>query len=396
MNFPSKPSPCVGIRTCSDYSPFGVELDGRTVSGGYRFGYQGSEKDNELKGDGNSYTTEFRQLDPRLGRWLSVDPVIQPWQSSYCLMDDNPISLNDKVGLSTQDWIGKKTADGKTINWEYNKDVKSADQLPDGYTEFLPNGSTVQNKSKDYLRLLENKTLILSEIDFKASKGVFEPGKYYRVGQYGWEESGMMFLDAVTAEMAATAEYITGQIAGENLQEDFRLSQARMMRPLMENQQQQLEYDFQQSQNIFGLMYQLSPASSFPDVVDNLREENYWTAGGIVALELTPWDDLSGAMAANRKAFRQFKAEYGSAGPNMDWHHLVEQNSVNVARFGPAAIQNSTNLIRLNRELHWQVTAHYNSAYLGSGFSRNRDYVNSLSFTEQRSYAVQLLRDLGY
>lgn len=40
-----------------------MELAVRTVSGGYRFGYQGSEKDNELKDDGNSYTTEFRQLD---------------------------------------------------------------------------------------------------------------------------------------------------------------------------------------------------------------------------------------------------------------------------------------------------------------------------------------------
>ena len=53
MRIPLNPSPCVGIRTCSDYSPFGVELDGRTVSGGYRFGFQGSEKDDEFKGDGN-------------------------------------------------------------------------------------------------------------------------------------------------------------------------------------------------------------------------------------------------------------------------------------------------------------------------------------------------------
>ena len=56
MPTPSKPFPCVGIRTCSDYSPFCVELEGRTVSNfGYRFGYQGSEKDNEFKGYGNSY-----------------------------------------------------------------------------------------------------------------------------------------------------------------------------------------------------------------------------------------------------------------------------------------------------------------------------------------------------
>ena len=77
----SKSSPCVGIRTCSDYSPFGVELDGRTVSGGYRHGFQGMELDSEVKGEGNSYSTEFRQLDPRLGRWLSVYPLSLkfPW-----------------------------------------------------------------------------------------------------------------------------------------------------------------------------------------------------------------------------------------------------------------------------------------------------------------------------
>jgi RHS repeat-associated protein len=103
----------VGIRTCSDYSPFGVELDGRTVSGGYRFGYQGSEKDDETKGNGNSYTTEFRQLDPRLGRWLSIDPLIAkfPWQSSYCAMDNAPMNANDPKGLKAK-WI-PKYVDGK-------------------------------------------------------------------------------------------------------------------------------------------------------------------------------------------------------------------------------------------------------------------------------------------
>ena len=74
-------------------------MAGRGFSGSYRFGYQGSEKDNEVSGDGNSYTTEFRQLDPRLGRWFSVDPVFQPWQSPYTSMDSDPIGLNDPLGL---------------------------------------------------------------------------------------------------------------------------------------------------------------------------------------------------------------------------------------------------------------------------------------------------------
>jgi RHS repeat-associated protein len=61
------------------------------------------EKDDEVKGEGNSYTTEFRQYDPRVGRWLSIDPKSTsiPWQSHYVSMDNNPIWLNDPNG----DWI---------------------------------------------------------------------------------------------------------------------------------------------------------------------------------------------------------------------------------------------------------------------------------------------------
>ena len=55
-----------------------------------------------MSGDGNSYTTEFRQLDPRLGRWFSVDPVFQPWQSPYTSMNNNPICLNDPLGLDPE------------------------------------------------------------------------------------------------------------------------------------------------------------------------------------------------------------------------------------------------------------------------------------------------------
>ena len=73
-------------------------MNGRGFHGDYRFGYQGSEKDNEVSGDGNSYTTEFRQLDPRLGRWFSVDPVFQPWQSPYTSMDNDPVNLTDVLG----------------------------------------------------------------------------------------------------------------------------------------------------------------------------------------------------------------------------------------------------------------------------------------------------------
>jgi RHS repeat-associated protein len=91
----------VPIRNTADYSPFGVQLDGRTIQGDfYRFGYQGSEKDDESKGGGNSYTTFFRQLDPRVGRWFSVDPLFEEIEDEapYNSMGNSPIQFNDPEG----------------------------------------------------------------------------------------------------------------------------------------------------------------------------------------------------------------------------------------------------------------------------------------------------------
>jgi RHS repeat-associated protein len=55
----------------------------KSCAGVYGYGFQGQERDNEWKGDGNSIAYEARIYDPRLGRWLSVDPL----QVEYPEMD---------------------------------------------------------------------------------------------------------------------------------------------------------------------------------------------------------------------------------------------------------------------------------------------------------------------
>ena len=69
----------------------------------YRFGYQGSEKDDEVYGvTGSMYTTFFREYDARIARWITPDPETKkaPWESPYVSMGDNPIWHNDTRGNS--------------------------------------------------------------------------------------------------------------------------------------------------------------------------------------------------------------------------------------------------------------------------------------------------------
>jgi RHS repeat-associated protein len=64
----------------------------------YRYGFQGQEKDDEWKGEGNSLAYENRIYDSRLGRWLSVDPVIKAPVAPYSAFANSPLSVIDPDG----------------------------------------------------------------------------------------------------------------------------------------------------------------------------------------------------------------------------------------------------------------------------------------------------------
>lgn len=72
---------------------------------GYVFGFNGMMKDNEVNGSGNSYTTFFRQYDPRIARWLSTDPIQHHQFSPYVAFDDNPIIIADPSGADGEDAV---------------------------------------------------------------------------------------------------------------------------------------------------------------------------------------------------------------------------------------------------------------------------------------------------
>lgn len=99
------------VSTANDYEAFGSLLEGRSDGSPlYRFGFSGLERDDDLKGPGNSYYTHARLYDPRVGRWLSPDPVELAGISPYVGFSNNPLRYRDPSGQ---------------VDWDAVKDVAS-------------------------------------------------------------------------------------------------------------------------------------------------------------------------------------------------------------------------------------------------------------------------------
>ncbi|MBC6491545.1 hypothetical protein BC349_10910 [Flavihumibacter stibioxidans] len=90
------------VVSANDYYPFGMQMPGRKFSAGvYRYGFNGKENDNEVKGVGNSYTAEFWEYDPRTGRRWNTDPIVKDFESPYATFSNNPIWFADPEGADT-------------------------------------------------------------------------------------------------------------------------------------------------------------------------------------------------------------------------------------------------------------------------------------------------------
>lgn len=104
------------VVNAQDYYPFGMQQPGRTYSanGSYRYGFNGKENDNDIgKGDGNQQDYGMRIYDPRIGRFLSVDPLQQSfaWNSPYSFAENDVMRSIDMDGLEKIIYIYNFTSD---------------------------------------------------------------------------------------------------------------------------------------------------------------------------------------------------------------------------------------------------------------------------------------------
>ena len=94
------------VLSYNDYYPYGMLTPGRHASDeSYRYGFQGQEKDDELKGEGNSLNYKYRMHDPRIGRFFAVDPLAPkyPHYTPYQFSGNKVIRFVELEGLQELD-----------------------------------------------------------------------------------------------------------------------------------------------------------------------------------------------------------------------------------------------------------------------------------------------------
>jgi RHS repeat-associated protein len=135
------------------HTPSNIHKNRHFTHSAYRYAFNSMERDDEVKGSGNSYTTYFRQNDPRLGKWWSIDPKPDAWQSHYTSMDNNPIRFNDPFGddvdygkLGDRLRVGIGRMFNKQVRSDFNE-RKSSDDLyvysKNNLAKSLSSGGTV-------------------------------------------------------------------------------------------------------------------------------------------------------------------------------------------------------------------------------------------------------------
>ncbi|WP_259069334.1 RHS repeat-associated core domain-containing protein [Mucilaginibacter sp. X4EP1] len=90
------------ITTAQQYYAFGSLMPNLTYTenNNYKYGFNGKENDNEVKGVGDQQDYGMRIYDPRAGKFLSVDPIgpSYPWYTGYSFAGNNPILNLDLDG----------------------------------------------------------------------------------------------------------------------------------------------------------------------------------------------------------------------------------------------------------------------------------------------------------
>lgn len=151
----------------------------------YCFGFNGKEKVDEIYGDANAYDFGDRVCDPRLARFLSVDPAQKkyPEWSPYSFAIDNPIKFLDVNGNGPGDGLMRVFTAFITVT-----DANGVAQQVYLAKRYYQNVTTEQVAGYQREMQTPNGWYMISKAEYEAQNG--RPGNINRQGRLVGASSG--------------------------------------------------------------------------------------------------------------------------------------------------------------------------------------------------------------
>ncbi len=112
--------------------------------------------------------------------------------------------------------------------------------------------------------------------------------------------------------------------------------------------------------------------------------------GARAALSAARDSDIAGRVF---QSFGQLKRALGTYGPDVQWHHIVEQSKI--SEFGPEAIHSLDNVVPLPTTVHDAISAHYSTKQDFTDGLTVRDWLRGQPWEKQYQYGLDRIKEFG-
>ena len=160
----------------TDYYPFGMLVPNRNYSSpSYRYGFQGQEKDDEIKGNGNSINYKFRMYDPRVGRFLSLDPLAPeyPHNSPFAFSENR---VTDGIELEGAEYLWKDEA---LVEMRNGNLFLKKENFTGAFNKRFNHQTIYYTDSQGILNMTSNEMIASNDQMFNISKMTEEQRNYF-------------------------------------------------------------------------------------------------------------------------------------------------------------------------------------------------------------------------
>lgn len=198
----------VEVISANDYYPFGM-IAKAFNSQNYRYGFNGKEKDDEIKGSGNSLDFGVRMYDSRLGCFFSVDPDFNEYeyQSPYVYAGNSPIKFTDVDGEGWGD-----VALGFVVSTVTNV-VPGASLVTSKVTrEFAANFATNLDDYNNALEAADNAYAVTGAAMTGAGMGMMGTGGTLALSGVGAAPGGVVVVGGGTVALAGASTTLNASI----------------------------------------------------------------------------------------------------------------------------------------------------------------------------------------